>query len=94
MPRYVKDEINFHKFLNGMRQLHEATLEQLCEGYRRSYVLAETLYNNLWNEQERAAGQDQSEDMKNEEIIRDCILLSKYNKAEKEIMFFENILNT
>lgn len=32
MPRYVKDEINFHKFLNAMRQLHEVTLEQACEG--------------------------------------------------------------
>ena len=32
MPRCVKDEINFHKFLNAMRQLHEVTLEQACEG--------------------------------------------------------------
>ena len=28
MPRYVKDEINFHKFLDAMLQLKEVTLEQ------------------------------------------------------------------
>ena len=27
MPRYVKDEINFHKFLDAMRQLKDVTLE-------------------------------------------------------------------
>lgn len=32
MPRYVKDEINFHKFLDAMRQLQDVTLEQVCEG--------------------------------------------------------------
>ena len=32
MEKYVKDEINFYKFLNVMRQLHEVTLEQVCEG--------------------------------------------------------------
>lgn len=32
MPRYVKDEINFHGFLNAMRKLHNVTLEQVCEG--------------------------------------------------------------
>ncbi|MBQ8040623.1 MAG: hypothetical protein IJ274_12310, partial [Lachnospiraceae bacterium] len=32
MPRYVKDEINFHKFLDAMRQLKDVTLEQVCDG--------------------------------------------------------------
>ena len=32
MSKYVKDEINFYKFLNAMRQLREVTLEQVCEG--------------------------------------------------------------
>ena len=32
MPRYVKDEINFHKFLDAVRQLQDVTLEQVCEG--------------------------------------------------------------
>lgn len=32
MPKYVKDEINFHSFLDLMRQFHEVTLEQICEG--------------------------------------------------------------
>lgn len=32
MSGYTKDEINFHKFLNVARQLHEVTLEQACEG--------------------------------------------------------------
>ena len=32
MPRYTKDEINFHGFLNAMRKLHNVTLEQICEG--------------------------------------------------------------
>ena len=32
MSKYIKDEINFYKFLNVMRQLHEVTLEQVCGG--------------------------------------------------------------
>lgn len=32
MSKYIKDEINFHKFLNVVRQFHEVTLEQACEG--------------------------------------------------------------
>lgn len=32
MPRYVKDEINFHKFLDAVRQLQDVTLEQVCDG--------------------------------------------------------------
>lgn len=32
MPGYTKDEINFHGFLNATRQLHNATLDQVCEG--------------------------------------------------------------
>ena len=32
MPRYTKDEINFHSFLNAMRKVHNVTLEQVCEG--------------------------------------------------------------
>lgn len=32
MSKYVKDEINFHNFFQLMRQLHDVTLEQACEG--------------------------------------------------------------
>lgn len=32
MPRYVKDEINFHKFLDAVRQLRNVTLDQVCQG--------------------------------------------------------------
>lgn len=62
--------------------------------YRRSYVLAETLYNNLWNEQEMAVEQPKSENTKKENIIRDCLLLSKYNKVERDIIFLERELET
>ena len=40
MQRYTKDEINFHVFLNATRQLHNVTLDQVCEGlYSRSMML-------------------------------------------------------
>ena len=32
MPGHTKDEINFHRFLNATRQLHNVTLDQVCEG--------------------------------------------------------------
>ena len=32
MQRYTKDEINCHRFLNATRQLHNVTLDQVCEG--------------------------------------------------------------
>ena len=53
--------------------------------YRRSYVLAETLYNNLWNKQSAMAEIDKSENEGDERIIKNCIWLSKYNKNEKLI---------
>ena len=40
MPGHTKDEINFHRFLNATRQLHNVTLDQVCEGlYSRSMML-------------------------------------------------------
>ena len=39
MPRYVKDEINFHKFLDAMRQLKDVTLEQVCDGLCTSSMM-------------------------------------------------------
>lgn len=59
--------------------------------YRRSYVLAETLYNNLWNKQS-AMTEEKSKDEEYEKIIEECIWLSKYNKNEKAIIFFEKTL--
>ena len=32
MPGHTKDEINFHRFLNATRQLHNVILDQVCEG--------------------------------------------------------------
>lgn len=32
MPGYMKDEINFHGFMTMMRQMHNVTLEQVCDG--------------------------------------------------------------
>lgn len=32
MPGYIKDEINFHGFMTMMRQMHNVTLEQVCDG--------------------------------------------------------------
>ena len=32
MPGHTKDEINFHRFLNATRQLHNVNLDQVCEG--------------------------------------------------------------
>lgn len=32
MPKYVKDEINFHGFLVATRQIHNVSLKQLAEG--------------------------------------------------------------
>lgn len=55
--------------------------------YRRSYVLAETIYNNLWNKQ-MAMG----ESSKNEKVLKSCISLSEYNKARRDSMFFEDAL--
>ena len=60
--------------------------------YRRSYVLAETMYNNLWNRQTAIAEIDKSEDEGDERIIKNCIWLSKYNKNEKLITFFKKNL--
>lgn len=58
--------------------------------YRRSYVLAETLYNNLWNKQ--TAEMEKIEDEEYERIIKNCVCLSKYNKNEKAMIFFEKTL--
>ena len=67
-------------------------LARLSLTYRRSYVLAETLYNNLWNRQTVMPETDKSEDEGDERIIKKCIWLSKYNKNEKATIFFERIL--
>ena len=60
--------------------------------YRRSYVLAETMYNNLWNKQTVMIELNKDEDIGNGKVIKNCILLSKYNKDEKLTLFFENKL--
>lgn len=60
--------------------------------YRRSYVLAETMYNNLWNRQTAMAELNKDEDTKNEKVIKNCIWLTKYNKNEKLITFFQKKL--
>jgi len=67
-------------------------LARLSLTYRRSYVLAETLYNNLWNKQNVMPETDKSEDEEYEKIIKKCIWLSKYNKNEKATIFFRKIL--
>ncbi|MBR5566281.1 MAG: hypothetical protein IKW08_09020 [Roseburia sp.] len=67
-------------------------LARLSLTYRRSYVLAETLYNNLWNKQTAMSEIDKSEDEGDESIIKNCVWLSKYNKNEKLITFFEKNL--
>ena len=39
MPKYVKDEMNFHIFLNMVRQFQNVTLEQVGEGlYSKSMM--------------------------------------------------------
>lgn len=60
--------------------------------YRRSYVLAETMYNNLWNRQNEMREKDENKDKEYEKIIKDCIMLSEYNKNVKFIMFFKETL--
>lgn len=60
--------------------------------YRRSYVLAETLYNNLWNKQNAMGKIKKCDDEGDERIIKNCILLGKYNKNEKATVFFEKTL--
>ena len=60
--------------------------------YRRSYVLAETMYNNLWNRQNEMREKDGNKDKEYEKIIKDCIMLSEYNKNVKLIMFFKETL--
>jgi len=60
--------------------------------YRRSYVLAETMYNNLWNKQNTMTEDEKSIDEEYKKIIKNCILLGKYNKNEKEKKFFEKKL--
>jgi transcriptional regulator with XRE-family HTH domain len=60
--------------------------------YRRSYVLAETIYSNLWNKQNAIIEEGKSIDEEYKKIIKDCILLGKYNKNEKEKTFFERKL--
>lgn len=61
--------------------------------YRRSGVLARTLYNNLWNQYERL-GQSFARDGHCEDILRKCILLSAFNKRENLIHFFEQNLQS
>lgn len=60
--------------------------------YRRSYVLAETMYNNLWNKQNAMIEEEKSIDEDYKKIIKNCILLGEYNKNEKEKPFFEKKL--
>lgn len=55
---------------------------------KRSHVLAETIYNNWWNRQERIGTANEND----KKIIQDCIVLSKYNRQENLIKFFENVL--
>ena len=72
--------------------IFSTNLARLSLTFRRSYVLAETLYNNLWNKQTAMSKIDKSEDEGDERIIKNCIWLSKYNKNEKATLFFEKIL--
>ena len=67
-------------------------LARLSLTYRRSYVLAETMYNNLWNKQNTMTEDEKSIDEEYKKIIKNCILLGKYNKNEKEKKFFEKKL--
>lgn len=60
-----------------------------CLLYRRSYVLAEAIYNNLWNIQATTPGAG-----KNEKMLRNCLRLSEYNRAMGDAIFFENKLNS
>lgn len=61
--------------------------------YRRSGILAETLYNNLWNDQQRLLQNlSVSREYNPEKELKKCILLSKYNKMDKLIHFFEQKL--
>lgn len=56
--------------------------------HRRTGILARTLYNNLWNEQQKL----QRPFMRNahiENVLKNCISLSKFHKREREIQFFE-----
>lgn len=61
--------------------------------YRRQKNLAEFLYNNIWNYQQRLSeGKKVIKEYKEEKELRRCLLLSKYNKMEKYIKFFEQTL--
>lgn len=51
MAEYIRDEINFHKFLNAMRQMHEVTFndpaDEKCAGRKTAgayYACSGTYY--------------------------------------------------
>lgn len=60
---------------------------------RRSEILAETIYNNLWNYQQRLLeGEVTEQKYERERELKKCICLSKFNKMEKFIKFFKTEL--
>ncbi len=58
--------------------------------HRRTGVLAEMLYNNLWNENQREKGQ-LMQSIRGKEVLGKCMALGKFNKNEKMIRFLERI---
>lgn len=60
--------------------------------HRRSVMIARELYNNLWNEQKKSE-QPFMRGAHCEEVLKKCILLSKFNKRENLIHFFEQKLD-
>ena len=71
----------------GIKLLTESLL------YRREVNLAEYLYNNLWNYQQRLLeGKIIRKVYEEEKELRRCLLLSKFDNKEKFIIFFEQLL--
>lgn len=56
--------------------------------HRRTGIVARTLYNNLWNEQQKSE-HPFMRDAYLEKVLKDCISLSEFHKREREIQFFE-----
>ena len=61
-----------------------------CLICRRSHVLPNTLYNNLWNNQQRLLCN--REDAIYQQVLKRCIILSRINKNENLANFFEHKL--
>ena len=68
-------------------KLSKSLLEKSLR-YRRAYILANSLYNNLWNHQQQFFDTRENEIKKS--IIRKCIVLSRFNKKDNLVKFFEH----